>query len=135
MSSRSRRRPDGCCIPARWSTCACITWSGPGSRSEPAILRPRPLAVDEGLHLARHCGLGLYHIELLAVRAELFLSDSQPAAAEQAAREALRMASDPKCQFRWGAAEAGDLLGKALLAQDRLAEGMEAIKEARKLRL
>ncbi len=92
-------------------------------------------AVDEGLHLARRCGFGLYHIELLTVSAELLLADSQAVAAEQAAREALRMASSPECQFRWGAAESARLLGEALLAQDRLTEGMAAIKEARSLRM
>ena len=88
-------------------------------------------AVAEGLHLARLCGLGLYHIELLNVRAELSLAESQAPAAKQAAREALGMASAPECQFRWGAAAAGQLLGKALLAQGRLEEGMAAIEEAR----
>jgi hypothetical protein len=92
-------------------------------------------AVDEGLHLARRCGLGLYQIELLAVNAELLLSESQAVAAEQSAREALRLASSPECQFRWGTVEAGEWLGRALMAQDRLVEGMEALKEAQSLRM
>ena len=91
--------------------------------------------MEEGLHLARRCGLGLYQIELLTVKAELLLSESQAAAAEQSAREALRLASCPECQFRWGAAEAGELLGQALVAQDRLTEGMAALNEARSLRM
>jgi hypothetical protein len=92
-------------------------------------------AVEEGLHLARRCGLGLYHIELLAVSAELCLHESQPAAAEQSAREALGMACAAECQFRWGAAEAGQLLGQALMAQDRLVEGMAELEKARSLRM
>ncbi len=91
-------------------------------------------ALDEGLHLARRCGLGLYHIELLVVRAELSVKELQPVAAEEAAREAIRMAKAPECQFRWGAAEAGEFLSQALMAQDRLVEGMAALKEARELR-
>jgi hypothetical protein len=91
--------------------------------------------VEEGLHLARRCGLGLYHIELLAVSAELCLHESQPAAAEQSAREALGMACAAECQFRWGAAEAGQLLGQALMAQDRLVEGMAELEKARSLRM
>ena len=71
-------------------------------------------AVQEGLHLARRCGLGLYHIELLTVSAELSLRESQPIAAEQAAREALRLAAAPECQFQWGAAQAGKMLAQAL---------------------
>src|SRR5262249_57179487 len=38
-------------------------------------------AVDEGVHLARQCGLGLYHVELLCVQAELLLATAEPAAA------------------------------------------------------
>ena len=77
-------------------------------------------AVEEGVHLARRCGLLLYLVELLSVRAEFFLSQSQPVAAEQAAREAHGTASAPECQFGWGAAEAGHWLGHSLLAQARV---------------
>ena len=93
-------------------------------------LEPAKTAVGEGLHLARRCELGLYHIELLTVSAELSLRESQPVAAEQAAREAIRMAAAPECQFRWGAAQAGKVLAQALFAQDRLVEGTAAMKEA-----
>ena len=39
------------------------------------------LVVEEGLHLARRCELRLYLVELLALRAELLLCESQPVAA------------------------------------------------------
>ena len=78
-------------------------------------------AVADGLHLARRSGLQLYHVELLSVSAELSLHEMQAAAAESAAREALRLAGE--CKFRWGAAQAGQWLVKALVAQDRLQEG------------
>ncbi len=74
-------------------------------------------ALDEGLHLASQCGLGLLHVELLCAQADLLLSDHQPAAAEASAVEARRLADG--CQFRWGAIEAGCWLGQALLAQDK----------------
>ena len=38
------------------------------------------------------------------------------------AREALRLASHADCQFVWGAAEAGHLLGQALRAQHKIGE-------------
>src|SRR5262249_20946057 len=75
-------------------------------------------ALDEGLHLARHCGLGLYHVDLLCEQAELGLAEEEAAAAEASAREALRRASAAECQFLWGAAEAGHLLGQALVLQE-----------------
>ncbi len=83
-------------------------------------------AVAEGLHLARRCGLGLYQIELLIARARLLMNDA--VAAEEAAREALRMAAAPECQFRWGAAEAGKLLGQALEAQGRVEEARNVLQ-------
>jgi len=76
-------------------------------------------AVEEGLRMANPSGLGLYHIELLCVQAELLLNRAQAAAAEPPAREAVRLASAADCQFLWGAGEAGHLLGRALLAQNR----------------
>ena len=45
------------------------------------------------------------------------------------------MACAAECQFRWGAAEAGQLLGQALMAQDRLVEGMAELEKARSLRM
>ena len=92
------------------------------------------LAVKEGLHLARRCGLRLYLVELLSLRAELFLNEPQPSAAEKVAREALALASAPECQFQWGTAEAGHLLGHSLLAQARLVEARAALGDARSLR-
>ena len=85
------------------------------------------------MHLARRCGLGLYHIELLAVSAELLLADSQAVAAEQAAREALEHGFEPGVSISMGGCGKRAIAGEVLLAQDRLTEGMAAIKEARSL--
>jgi len=75
------------------------------------------LAVTEGLHVARQCGLGLYHIELLSEQSEIFMTRGDFPAAEQKAREALQRATAPDCQFLWGAAQAGHVLGQSLKAQ------------------
>jgi hypothetical protein len=94
-------------------------------------------AVAEGVHLARQCGLGLYHVELLCVQAELLLATAEPTAAEQSAGEALRLASSPESHFVWGAAEAGHLLGRSLLAQDRRGAARPILEKAwlRRLRI
>ena len=92
-------------------------------------------AVVEGLHLARQCGLGLYHIDFLCVQAELFFCAAEPAAAAEAAREAHQLASATDCQFAWGAAESGHLLGRALVALKRPDEARLILEEVRTLRL
>jgi hypothetical protein len=91
-------------------------------------------AVSEGLHLAGQCGLGLYHVELLCEQAELGLAGGDPAAAEQSAREALRRAAAPDCQFQWGAVQAGHLLGQALARQSQTREARAILKETLAMR-
>ncbi len=91
-------------------------------------------AVEEGLHLARRCGLGLYRIELLCQQAEHALAGGDAPAAATAASDALERASGADCQFLWGAAEAGHLLGQALAARgDHHAAGL-VLQEALDLR-
>src|SRR5262249_25228332 len=82
----------------------------------------------------RHCGLGLYHVDLLCEQAELGLAEEEAAAAEASAREALRRASAAECQFLWGAAEAGHLLGQALVLQERNGEARDRLDEPLALR-
>jgi hypothetical protein len=91
-------------------------------------------AVEEGLRLARQCGLGLYLIELLCEQAEEFMSQNEPVQAESVAREALRLASHADCQFAWGAAEAGHLLGRALQFQHKAREARAILDHTLSLR-
>ena len=91
-------------------------------------------AVDAGLHLARQCGFGLYHIEFLCEGAELCLLRPQPVMAEKMAREAMQLASGPACRFLWGTAAAGHLLGQALAAQRRWREALPILQDALALR-
>ena len=90
------------------------------------------LAVDEGLHLARRCGLVLYHVELLSMRAELLMVSAEAVGAEESARVAMGLASSSGCQFVWGVAEAGQLLGRALARQGRSNEALAALEEVRR---
>jgi hypothetical protein len=76
-------------------------------------------AVSAGLLLARQCGLGLLHIELLCEQAALMLNRADVPAAESAAGEALWRASAADCRFAWGEAAASHLLGQALILQRR----------------
>jgi hypothetical protein len=91
-------------------------------------------AVDEGIHMARHCGLGLYHVLLLNARAEILLP-TDAGSAEHSAREAQQLASAASCEFAWGASEAGHLLGQSLAAQSRLAEARAVLEATLALRL
>jgi len=77
-------------------------------------------AVNEGLHLARIHGLGLYHIELLCLQGEISLARGDAPSAERLAREALWRATAVDCQFAWGEAEARQLLDKARAMQQHL---------------
>jgi hypothetical protein len=91
-------------------------------------------ALNEGLHLARHCRLGLYLGDLLCEQAEVDLALGKAASAETSAREALRCASAAECQLQWTAAEAGHLLGKALHRQQRLGEARDVLEKTLALR-
>lgn len=91
------------------------------------------IAVNEGLHVARQSGLGLYLVELLCAKSELLLNRSQPVEGEGPAREAMRLASMAECQFVWGAARAGYLVGRALIARNRLEEARSVLEAARDL--
>jgi hypothetical protein len=91
-------------------------------------------AVDDGIHMARHCGLGLYHILLLNARAEILLP-TDPALAEPSAQEAQRLASAVSCEFAWGASEAGHLLGQSLAAQSRFREARSVLEATLDLRV
>jgi hypothetical protein len=91
-------------------------------------------ALNEGLHLARRCGLGLVHVELLCTQAELWLARGDALAAERVAGEALWRASASDCRFAWGESEARHKLGRALAAQHRSREARAALEEAVALR-
>jgi hypothetical protein len=90
--------------------------------------------VDEGSHLARQCGLGLYGIELLCEQAEICLARADAPAAEHIAAAALERAVAARCRFAWGEAMAGHLLGKALLGQQRPAEAVVILEKTLALR-
>lgn len=87
-------------------------------------------AADEGLHVARHCGLGLALVELLCEQAEIALARSDPAAAEDFACAALERAVADDCRFAWGEAEALHLWGRTLIGQGRTDQARAALTKA-----
>jgi tetratricopeptide (TPR) repeat protein len=91
-------------------------------------------AVEEGLHMARQCSLGLHLVELLCEQVEIFMGLNEAMQAESVAREALRLASHADCQFAWGAAEAGHLLGQALQVQKKYREARAILDHALRVR-
>jgi hypothetical protein len=97
-------------------------------------LQAARLALDEGLLLARQSGLWLYQVELFCMQAVLMMKDSDAVAAEHSASAAVKIASAAECQFQWGAAKAGHLLGRSLAAQDRRAEARPILEKILSLR-
>lgn len=98
----------------------------------PSSLTRAKSALEDGLRIARDCGFGIYHIDLLLVRAQLALHEGRAADAERDVRVALDegvhppeesgypellAATDPECLYAWGIAEGRHLLGEALLLQ------------------
>jgi tetratricopeptide (TPR) repeat protein len=115
-----------------------IELSAPGDRSYERGLEARARlkravsALEEGFRIALQYGFGIYHIDLLLVRAQLALHEGRAADAERDVHVALDegvhppsesgypellAATDPKCLYAWGIAEGRHLLGEALLLQ------------------
>jgi AAA ATPase domain len=97
-------------------------------------IRAAERAAEEGLLLAGTSGLRLYQVDLLCLQAGLLLRESQSAAAEQSARAAVKIAGSTECQFAWGAARAGHLLGRSLIAQNRQDEARPILENVLPLR-
>lgn len=104
----------------------------PRSASAETSLASIALVLEEGLRIARDCGYGLYHIDLLLVRAQLALHEGRAADAERDIQVALDegvhpppdsgypellAANDPECLYAWGIVEGRHLRGEALLLQ------------------
>jgi len=89
-------------------------------------------SLEDGLRIARDCGFGIYHIDLLLQRACLFLDQGDATAAltdidislfegvhppEDSGLPELLAATDLECGYAWGEAEGRHLRGEALLLQ------------------
>jgi nucleoside phosphorylase/tetratricopeptide (TPR) repeat protein len=89
-------------------------------------------SIDQGLAIARNCGYGIYHIDLLLESARLHLLCGDPESALIDVQVALDegfhptsvspfpellSATDPKCGYAWGTAEGCHLRAQAFLLQ------------------
>ena len=89
-------------------------------------------AIEDGLRIARDCGYGIFHIDLLLLRAQTALHEGRAADADRDIRLALDegvhppvdsglpellAATDNECKYAWGIAEGRHLLADALLLQ------------------
>jgi hypothetical protein len=79
-------------------------------------------ALDEGTHIARESGFGLWLIELLIERARLQMIQKDYIGAEGSAQEAFELASSPECRFHFGETEARALLKETFSAQGKTAQ-------------
>jgi len=109
------------------------------SRSDQAEFQPLNDHIDacrrvlaDGIRMARECGFGIYHIDLLLGRAQLALLTGNAAAALADIETALTTghrppptsglptllaATDPECGYAWGESDARHLRAEALLLQ------------------
>jgi hypothetical protein len=89
-------------------------------------------SAEEGLRIARDCGFGVFHIDLLLLHAAVALEERDGGTAEHDARTALETgfvprsedgqghllaASDPECGYAWGEGLARHVLARSLLLQ------------------
>ena len=89
-------------------------------------------AIEDGLRIARDCGYGIHHIDLLTLRTQVGLHQGRAADAERDARIALTegvhppkgsglpellAATDPECGYAWGEGDTRHVLAEALLLQ------------------
>jgi len=89
-------------------------------------------AIEDGLRIARDCGFGIFHVDLLLERARRALDEGDADAAladvdatlfagvrppEESGLPKLLAATDPECGYAWGEAEGRHLRGEALLVR------------------
>ena len=104
----------------------------------------------EGIHIARECGFGIFHIDLLAERARLHLLRGDPESALADLRVALDdgrhpapesgypellAATDDECGYAWGIAAGRHLRAQALLLQAAQTLGRAKVDPAKSKQL
>jgi tetratricopeptide (TPR) repeat protein len=114
---------------------------GPHGPETVRCLREARHAADEGLRIAWECGFGIFHIDLLLLRAAVALEEGDAAAAEQDAHTALETghpsqprllaAADPACGYAWGIGLAHFVLAQASLLRVAQRLGQASFNPAR----
>jgi hypothetical protein len=120
------------------------------SRANTGALKAVQDALTEGFKLARDCGYGIYHINLLLTQARLHLYQGSPQAAladlrlaledgiaanDRTGQPQLLAATDPECGYAWGIVEGLHLRAEALLLQAAQTLGDDSFAPARRAAL
>jgi len=105
---------------------------GPFGPQTVRCLREAQSAVADGLRITRECGFGIFHVDLLLLRAAIALEEGDCAGAECAAQMALERghqppgtsgqpgllaAAQPECGYAWGEGLAHHLLAEVSFLQ------------------
>lgn len=116
----------------------------------PAIIPNPPSALADGLAIARDCGFGIFHIDLLLERARWHLLSGAAQAAlddlrtalddgipnnEQTGQPELLATTHAECGYAWGIAEGLQLRGEALLLQAAQTYGQSTFAPAQRAAL
>ncbi len=117
-------------VEVRIAACRMRNRQATPSYHPPSAISNPPAALADGLAIARDCGLGIYHIDLLLERARWHLLGGAPQAVlddlhtaledgipanEQTGQPELLAATHAECGYAWGIAEGLQLRGEALL--------------------
>ena len=133
--------------PLCWSTLvrARIALSGEEPATGTDALKEARNAIEDGLRIALDCGFGIYHIDLILLRAQVALYEGNPEDAERDIHTALNQgvhpptdsglptllsATDPECGYAWGEGDARHLLAETKLLQAAQMHGREGFARA-----
>lgn len=137
-------------IDVRIAACRMRNRQATLSSLPPSAIPNPPAALADGLALARDCGFGIYHIDLLLERARwhllgcapqdvlddlrMALDDGIPGN-EQTGQPELLAATHAECGYAWGIAEGLQLRGEALLLQAAQTHGQSTFAPAQRATL
>ena len=120
-----------------------VRFGGRGDRVVNRSFLPLSMAIEKGLRIARDCGFGIFHIDLLLLRAQVALYEGNPAGAmrdvlvaldegvhpsEESGLPKLLAATDKECGYAWGIGDARHVLAEALLLQAAQTLGSKTYK-------
>lgn len=137
-------------VEVRIATCGMRNRQSTPSSLPPSAIPNPPAALADGLALARDCGFGIFHIDLMLERARWHLLGGAPQAAlddlrtalddgipgnPQTGQPELLAATHAECGYAWGIAEGLQLRGEALLLQAAQTHGQSTFAPAQRATL
>ena len=137
-------------VEVRMAVRAMLNRQATPSSLPPAAIPNPPAALADGLALARDCGFGIFHIDLLLERARWHLFGDAPQAAlddlrtalddgipgnPQTGQPELLAATHAECGYAWGIAEGLQLRGESLLLQAAQTHGQSTFAPAHRAAL